>query len=454
MNSLHRTLLCLSLVTGASTGCSGSDKAEKKVTEPVKDADSGPVTPGEDAGGGGNGNGDAGEVVKIPEIPLAPTEPTKLTDGCDGQKLREGIPEDLSKDGPWPVGSLTTELAGLPTEVWYPAEQGSGNGKNRIVYDMREHLPPDDAAKIPDAHVPTHNGNCAEGLPFDKEAGPYPVLLFVHGTAGFRTTNVDNMTHWASRGFVVVAADHPGIRLKDLLASIGAGMLGNLGGGGGVASGQAPEARAMLEELAKTQGDLAFLKGHIDMEKVGLVGHSAGGGAVSGLGDIADVIVIYAAGGSIVDAPRAKSMMSLMGATDGVAGADPAGYTASNTATKRFVSLGKGGHLVGGNLCTMRDPADPMKDIVDLAEEYKLGGVLAAVPGALRAVFGMLFDGCNELADDDEPFIAASRGIELMNYATSGAFEEVLHCSNTAKRLTDMPKTYGKDVADYQETLP
>ncbi len=443
MNSLNRTLLCLSLIAGASEGCSGSDESDRKTTDPVTFEDGGPSTPGE-------GEGDAAGI-KLPEIPLAPTKPTELVNACAGQKLREGISEDLSKDGPWPVGSLTTELAGLVTEVWYPAEQGSGNGKNRIIYDMREHLPADDAAKIPDAHTPTHSGNCAEGLPLDKEAGPYPVLLFVHGTAGFRTTNVDNMTHWASRGFVVMAADHPGIQLKDLLGAAGSG---GLGGGGGATAGQAPEARAMLEALGKTEGDLAFLKGHVDMKKVGLMGHSAGGGAVAGLGDVADVIIIYAAGGTIADATRAVSMMSVMGATDSVAGADPAGYTGSNTATKRFVSVDRGGHLVGGNLCTMRDPADPSKDIVDLAEEYKLGGTLGAIPGALRALFGMLFNGCNELADDDMPFISASRGIELTNYATSGAFEEVLHCSGAAKALTAMPQTYGKDVAAYQETLP
>lgn len=449
MNRLQRTLLCLTLL-GAGAACSGDEKS--KEADPANAADAGDTGGGNGTGNTPGNNGDNGDNGGEPgdEGPLGETEPTPIIDACDGQKLREGISEDPSKSGPWPVGSLTTTLGGVTTEVWYPAVQGSQVGKELVTYDMREHLPPEDAAKIPDDHVPTHDCNCYRDLPLDEEAGPYPVLLFIHGTAGFRTTNVDNMAHWASRGFVVIAADHPGIQLKDLLGMAGSGMLP----GGGSGAMQAPEGRAMLEELAKTEGDVAFLKDHIDMTKVGVMGHSAGGGAVATLGDVADVIIVYAAGGGVTDAARTVSMMSVMGATDGVAGAGTDGYDGSNTATKRFVSIGKGGHLVGGNLCTMRDPADPMKDIVDLAEEYKLGGLIGAIPGGIRGLFGALFDGCNDLAEGDAPFIPASRGIEIMNYVSTGAFEEVLHCSGTAAALSKTSETYGADVAAYNETLP
>ncbi len=449
MTSLQRTLLCLALMTG----CSDSSTS-KMDTAPVGDGDgdggaNGSATGGDNAGGDNNGAANGGE--KPGDEPMGEVEPTKIVEGCSGQKLREGIPKDLTADGPWPVGSITTTLGGVVTEVWYPAEQGSQVGKDKIVYDMREHLPDEDAKKIPDDHVPTHSCNCYGELPLDKEAGPYPVLLFVHGTAGFRTTNVDNMSHWASRGFVVIAADHPGIQLKDLL---GAASMGNVGMGMGAGGKQAPEARAMLEELAQTQGDVAFLKDHIDLTKVGVMGHSAGGGAVASLGDIADVIIVYAAGQSVTSAARATSYVNVMGETDSVARLSTAGYEGTTIPKKRFVSIAKGGHLVGGNLCTMRDPTDPSKDIVDLAEEYKLGGLLGSIPNALRALFGRLFDGCNTLAEDDEPFIAASRGIEIMNHVSSGAFEETLHCSETGSALSSTPQTFGADIADYQEIVP
>jgi hypothetical protein len=424
-------IVCLSLLAA----CSGDGD---------KGASDDPIggNGGSDNGGDNDGN-DSGNTGD----PAGETDPTPITEGCKGQKLREGISDNPGEPGPWPVGALRTMLGGIPAEVWYPAKQGSQVGEKFASYDIREHLPDADMMKIPEANNPVQSCNCYRGLPLDEEAGPYPVILFIHGTAGFRTTNLDNATHWASRGFVVIAGDHPGIRLKDMLGS--ASLMPSTG-----AADQSGDGRRMLEELAKTAGDMAFLKGHIDMKKVGVLGHSAGGGAVSGYGDIADVIVVYAAGASVDDPTRTTSMMSLMGSSDGVAGAATSGYDLSTTPTKRFVSITKGGHLVGGNLCTLRDPLDPNKDIVDLAEQYKLGGLLGEL-GLVRGLFGRLFDGCNDPMDDPNGmFIAATRGIEVMNYVTAGVFEETLHCADRADALSDSTKEFGADVAEYLETLP
>lgn len=426
MTNLMRMLVCLSLLVG----CSGDD-GKKASDDPV---------------GGNNGDNNTGGSAGT-EDPIGEEEPTPITEGCKGQKLREGISDDPGEPGPWPVGAVSTTLGGIGAEVWYPAKQGSQVGKKRVLYDMRKQLPDDQAPKLPSANTPMQNCNCFRDLPLDEEAGPYPVVLFIHGTAGFRTTNMDNATHWASRGFVVIAGDHPGIQLRDMLGAA------SLGGGGGAAD-QAGDGRKMLAELAATAGDVKFLKGHIDMKRVGVLGHSAGGGAVSSYGDIADVIVVYAAGSGVTDSTRTTSMMSLMGETDGVAGANMAGYDSSTTKTKRYVSIAKGGHLVGGNLCTLRDPTDPNKDLIDLAEEFKLGGLLSDL-GLVRSFFGRLFDGCNDPMDaPDGEYIPATRGIEVMNYLTAAVFEETLHCADRAGALSDAEKEFGADIASYLEVLP
>jgi hypothetical protein len=418
----------LALIVGCSSG--GDDaKGTDQTADPADEGDAG-------AGGGGDGTGGSSDTPGGGDEPSGALSPTALVDGCSGQKLREGIPDDLAADGPWPVGAVTTTLGGVNTEVWYPAKQGSQAGQARVIYDMREHLPPTEAQKIPEERNPRQDCDCYRDLPLDDEAGPYPVILFIHGTAGFRTTNLDNATHWASRGFVVIAGDHPGIMLRDMLG-------GGFGGGN-----QTQDGRAMLSDLAKTEGDLAFLAGHLDMQRVAAIGHSAGGGAVSGYSDIADVIVVYAAGGGVAGG-RASSMMSLMGASDSVARASSGGYDGSSTASRRYVSIAKGGHLVGGNLCTLRDPTNPEVDIVDLANEFQLGNAL------LRPFFGTLFDGCNATPDDPSgEFIPASRGIEIMNYVTSGVFEETLHCAVRSASLSETSAVYGADIADYMETLP
>src|SRR5690606_28553268 len=111
----------------------------------------------------------------------------------------------------------------------------------------------------------------------------------VHGTAGFRSQSLELVEHWASRGFVVLAADHPGLWLKDLLGSVcGAPMVPqDLGGDLGrmVAAVQAPA------------GELEFLAGHVDAGRIGMAGHSAGGNAIAGSGSVAQVLIPMAAGG-------------------------------------------------------------------------------------------------------------------------------------------------------------
>ena len=222
-------------------------------------------------GGGGGGSGGGGTVA-----------------GCSGQSLL-ALPSDPSARGPWPVGARTVTLAGLTVEVWYPATPGSDAGQMPAVYDIREHLPAADAAKIPDADNPWQSCDCVRALPLDDGHGPYPLVLFVHGTAAFRTQSLTFMTHWASRGFVVVAADHPGIQLKDVLAS----PLGLPG-----ASDQAGDANKILDALAAPSGDIAFLAGHLDGARIAASGHSAGGGAIAGLGGRAAVLIPMASMGT------------------------------------------------------------------------------------------------------------------------------------------------------------
>ena len=134
--------------------------------------------------------------------------------GCDGASLL-APPADLAAPGPWPVGVRTAKVGNLTVEIWYPAQVGSDAGKPTERYDIRLQLPASEAAKIPDADNPWQDCDCVRDLPLDDAHGPYPVVLFVHGTASFRHQSLHQMTHWASRGFVVVAADHPGLKLGD-----------------------------------------------------------------------------------------------------------------------------------------------------------------------------------------------------------------------------------------------
>jgi fermentation-respiration switch protein FrsA (DUF1100 family) len=429
---------------GADAGNGDNVTRDAGSSDPGDEADAGSGEPGADAGE--PNDGDAGSTPDKDAGSGEPdagggVTPPALVDGCAGQKLREGIPSDLSARGPWPVGAVTTTLGGVRAEVWYPGQIGSDAQKPDVIYSLEDQLPDSEKGKIkPEARSPRQVCDCKRGLPLDAEAGPYPVLVFVHGTAGFRTTNLENTVHWASRGFVVVAADHPGIQLKDMLGGFG------LGGGG---SNQAGDARRMLEALATPSGDLAFLAGHLDLTRVGAMGHSAGAQAVSGLGNVADVIIPYA-GGNAVTQDRVKSAMFVTGDKDAVVAPSTNGYDGTTTKPKRRVWIKDGGHLVGGSLCVIRDPTDPTKDIVALANEFQIGNLL------LRPFFGTLFDGCNTTPDaTDGDFIPASRGIEILSYVSTGQFEEALHCSASATaELARTQEVFGADVSAYVAELP
>lgn len=341
---------------------------------------------------------------------------------CEGRTLLK-VPDDPAAPGPSPVGARTITVAGYTTEVWYPAVRGSEAGKPKVSYDLRKQLPDADLGKIPDADNPLQPCDCIRDLPLDGDHGPYPMVLFVHGTAGFRTQSLTFMTHWASRGFVVVAADHPGMMLKDILT-------------GTFGFHQADQAGEILDALAQPSGEAAFLAGHLAEGHLAMSGHSAGGGAVAGFGDRAQVIIPMAAGGA-APGMTLKSALILGGMNDGVASysGQQSGYQSSPKA-KRLVGLSGAGHLAFSDICAIG--AD-QGGLLQIAEGH---GV--TVP-ALVATLGK--DGCNPGQ------LPPEKAWPIVNHATSAALEETLACGASSKaKLAGIQAAYA-DVGEYQEDL-
>jgi hypothetical protein len=106
--------------------------------------------------------------------------------GCTGSTLLK-LPDDTSVRGPWPIGSKTLKFGRFSAvELFYPAQPGSEQGKPEIEYDMREFLPEAERKKIPDADATIVKAKTFRDLPLDAAHGPYPVMIFVHGTARHR----------------------------------------------------------------------------------------------------------------------------------------------------------------------------------------------------------------------------------------------------------------------------
>lgn len=170
----------------------------------------------------------------------------------------------------------------IPVAVWYPTTE-------------RERFHRYGARPIP--------GRCAEDAPIATEGGPWPLVIFSHGYGGSGIAAPYLTEHLARYGYVVAAPDHsdphqanrirpplhPALDLRDYLAA--AIALANSGANFDFEAYEyrMHEARFVIDQmLACTADPEAFLHGAIDVEHVGMCGHSFGSYttlACSGAGD-------------------------------------------------------------------------------------------------------------------------------------------------------------------------
>ncbi len=324
--------------------------------------------------------------------------------GCGATALLAS-PDEPEARGPWAVGARTVTVGRLTVEVLYPAAPGSEAGAPRAIYDLRAWLPPSQQSRIPDADNPWQICECARGLPLDEAHGPYPVVAFVHGTAAFRTQSLSTLTHWASRGFVVVSADHPGLFLGDLLALAcpdDASGARDLEG----------DVAAVLGALSAPSGELAFLRDHIDVARVGLAGHSAGG-AVAGMTAMAGVRVVIglSSGNAAMSSATLESSLFVAARQDRVVQYDRTLMAfGASPSPRRFLGIEGSGHLAPSDLCDLTN-ADG-QNLVEVATEHGICG--ASFGGALY--------------DCEDTHVAPPLARAAVDAISTAVLEEALHC--------------------------
>lgn len=115
-------------------------------------------------------------------------------------------------------------------------------------------------------------------------AGPFPVLVFSHGAWGANDEYGELMRFWASHGYLTLQLNHGdsralGVKVGDREATRGAEK-------------RPKEMRRLLAGLAELETLAPELAGKLDLDRVGIAGHSAGaatalqvGGATVFVGD-------------------------------------------------------------------------------------------------------------------------------------------------------------------------
>jgi fermentation-respiration switch protein FrsA (DUF1100 family) len=257
---------------------------------------------------------------------------------------------------------------------------------------------------------------CYPNLPIDATHGPYPAVVFIHGTGSIRIGSGSEAVQWASRGFIVVAADHPGLDMEDSLAE--AGELGSIANGpcpgSGIAQDVSRDVDAEISALTTPSADLGFLAGAIDMTRIAISGHSQGAGdaaSFSGKPNV-EVDMPLATPSAVSPSSTLKSVLILAGQSDKVIPfMDDVTSYGSSPAPKRLVGIPNDGHLVPTDLCYLTNTQG--QNIEQIGEQYDVCGV---------ALVGKLLFDCSS------SYLGEATGNAIVNYATTAALEETLHC--------------------------
>jgi len=333
--------------------------------------------------------------------------------GCESIPLY-GNPTNPAERGPWPVGVQTVSLGRLDVEVLYPAVVGSEEGRPPMEFDVRYVLPESEREKVTDEVRPNQSCDCYTDLPVDADHGPYPLVLFVHGTASWRTQSLSLMEHWASRGFVVASADHPGLALSDILG----GVCGLPTSGPQDLSG---DLEAILTGFREGDAGLDFLESRVDLNRIAVIGHSAGANAATEAAALDGVqVVISMAGSGSTDVSDLDSALFLGAMADDVVSFSrtQAAYEAT-AAPRRLVGISGGGHLIFSDICELTN--DDGKDLVEIATESGVCGTQFA---------SLLFD-C------DANTIPAPDSKAIVKRASTWELETQLHCDDSLNAFDD-----------------
>lgn len=193
---------------------------------------------------------------------------------------------------------IYTEIQGdnrkIKYQIWYPARDIKRYGKAKWIFDglglsrqlaKSMHLPSfmlDHTVKI--------DSNSYLDAPLNGDQKEYPMVIISHGWKSFREIHTDFGEELASNGFIAISIDHTfgsqAVKFKDGSTSYlneealtrpvnpsesnsNSNTLVNTFG---------QDVKSVLDDLEKINKEDPDFKGRLDLEKIGVLGHSTGGG--------------------------------------------------------------------------------------------------------------------------------------------------------------------------------
>lgn len=276
----------------------------------------------------------------------------------DDSSPPEPEPLDLPEDpGEWgvPVGMTTLTWEGLDLEIWYPAPDAAASSAPWPA-DFDPFIPAEVLELIPDLSLPPVDSRAVRDAPLrvPVPGEEYPVVVFSHGFGGVRIQSLDYAAHLASRGYVVVATDHRGRSMTDLLPCLFVPALPGCDLSGMLGEDPAVDDVPLVVDWIHAASSEGFLAAAIDPERLALSGHSAGGGVIEWYGQQGETP--FAAYLGMATAPavtEAVPAMLLGGTCDPFATPETLASAAGEIPIPDLVLIHGAGHLAFSDYCAL-----------------------------------------------------------------------------------------------------
>lgn len=170
---------------------------------------------------------------------------------------------EAATPGPWAVGQTTLEVIddardgrSFSVDVWYPVDPDTTGG-----------LTPADYLFIPGVGY-TSEVSFADAPAAD---GPFPLVVYSHGSGGFRWVATFFTEFLASKGFVVAAPDHTGNTAIDTFAGSETSLEVT-------AVNRPGDVTVTIDTVLAASDDTdGLLSGRVDATNIAVTGHSFGG---------------------------------------------------------------------------------------------------------------------------------------------------------------------------------
>ncbi|MFE6923215.1 alpha/beta hydrolase family protein [Nocardia sp. NPDC057663] len=216
-------------------------------------------------------------VPPAPELP-APTGPYAV-----GSEIFRWVDEQR----PEPM-TAADDRRNVIVQAWYPTDVVSGRQWEYL--DGRERLP-SRVSGIPSFLLPDHiNTHATADAPVSPAKDRWPVVLFSPGYGGPRAFYTGLVADLASRGFIVLAVDHP---YESAVTELADGTIATTVEN--IAADDPDGIRYVTERLETRTADLRFvldqlarpdtlgpLEDRVDLGNLTVIGHSLGGAAALG----------------------------------------------------------------------------------------------------------------------------------------------------------------------------